>query len=125
MPRRRRDINPVEAAIGARLRQLRHDRGITQVELAEKIGIHQSVLSECERGEVRLHGALVVRLAKALKVSTDEILGLQKVEEKRPPRNRRFSRRLERIEKLSRSKQRVIIEMVDAFLDKHSPNGRG
>jgi transcriptional regulator with XRE-family HTH domain len=124
VPRRRRDIDPVEAAIGARLKQLRHNRGVTQVELAEKIGIHQSVLSECERGEVRLHGALVVRLAKALKVSTDEILGLQKVNEKRP-KNRRFSRRLERIEKMSRSKQRVILEMVDAFLDKHSPNGRG
>jgi len=118
VPRRRRSVDPIEAAIGSRLREIRKSRGITQVELAEQLGVNQSVLSECERGDVRLHGALVVRLAKALKVSADELLGLSRVEEKRP-RNGRLLRRLQRIETLPRSKQRVVLEMVDAFLERH------
>jgi transcriptional regulator with XRE-family HTH domain len=118
MPRRRRRIDPIEAAIGSRMREIRQSQGLTQVELAQQLGVNQSVLSECERGDVRLHGALVVRLAKALKVSADELLGLSRAEEKRP-RNGRLLRRLKRIEALPRSKQRVVLEMVDAFLEKH------
>lgn len=105
--------------IATRLRELRQSRGIKQMELAETVGVQQSVLSESERGDVRLHGALLVRLAKALKVSADEILGLKEAEHQRPI-NGRVLRRLERIETLTRSKQRVVLEMLDAFLEKHA-----
>lgn len=117
VPRRRR-ADPVETLIGQRLKQLRLERGMTQVELAQEAGLHQSVLSECERGDVRLHGALVVRLAKALQVSTDALLGLEKAPTG-PRRSGRLLRRLDRIEALPRTKQRVVLEMVDAFIDKH------
>jgi transcriptional regulator with XRE-family HTH domain len=123
VPRRRRRVDPIEAAIGNRLREIRKSRGITQVELAEQLGVNQSVLSECERGDVRLHGALVVRIAKALKVSADELLGLSRAEERRS-RNGRLLRRLQRIETLPRSKQRVVLEMIDAFLEKHEKTAR-
>jgi transcriptional regulator with XRE-family HTH domain len=117
--RRRRKTDPLEAGIGRRLKELRQSRGVTQVELAEQLGIKQSVLSECEQGQVRLHGALVVRLARALKVSADQLLGLEPLSDKRP-RSGRLGRRLESIERLPRPKQRVVLEMVDAFIEKHS-----
>src|SRR5204862_7164988 len=37
--------------IGRKIRQLRRQRKLTQVELAERIGIHQSDLSRMEQGE--------------------------------------------------------------------------
>jgi transcriptional regulator with XRE-family HTH domain len=104
------------------LKTLRESRGIKQMELAESVDVQQSVLSEAERGDVRLHGALLVRLAKALKVSADEILGLKETKPERPVSGR-LIRRLQRIEALPRSKQRVVLEMVDAFLEKHARNG--
>lgn len=94
-----------------------------QMELAEKIGVHQSVLSEAERGDVRLHAAVIIRLAQALKVTTDEILGLKDTQPAKPVSGR-LLRRLERIETLPRAKQRVVLEMVDAFLDKHAKADR-
>ena len=40
--------------VGRKIRQLRRQRKLTQVELAEKIGIHQSDLSRMEQGEYKV-----------------------------------------------------------------------
>jgi len=40
--------------VGRKLRQLRRQRKLTQVELAERIGIHQSDLSRMEQGEYKV-----------------------------------------------------------------------
>jgi transcriptional regulator with XRE-family HTH domain len=122
MAQRRQRVQPVELVIGRRIRELRLSRDMTQVELAAKIGMNQSVLSQCEQGQVRVHGALLLALMKALRVSADELLGATGIE--RRPSNGRLLRRLDRIERLSRAKQRVVLEMVDAFLDKHAREPR-
>jgi len=105
-------------AIGARLARIRKERGITQTELAERLGISQPIVSDYERGELRLHGELLLQLAQILDVSVDEILGLG--EAKRPARaaNRRFLRRLQEIDKLPRRDQEALLRTIDAFLSK-------
>ena len=40
--------------VGRKIRQLRRQRRLTQVELAERIGIHQSDLSRMEKGEYKV-----------------------------------------------------------------------
>ena len=40
--------------VGRKIRQLRRQRKLTQVELADKIGIHQSDLSRMEQGEYKV-----------------------------------------------------------------------
>src|SRR5438270_5858611 len=40
--------------VGRKIRQLRRQRKLTQVELAERIGIHQSDLSRMEQGEYKV-----------------------------------------------------------------------
>ena len=49
--------------VGRKIRQLRRQRKLTQVELAERIGIHQSDLSRMEQGEYKVG---VVPLLKVL-----------------------------------------------------------
>jgi transcriptional regulator with XRE-family HTH domain len=51
------------------------ERGFTQVELAEKIGVIQSIVSALERDERKLSAEMAVRFAHALGVSFDELLG--------------------------------------------------
>ena len=55
-----------EESIGARLARLRRERGITQVELAEMLGVAKRMVSGSERGSLRLHGELIVELTKLL-----------------------------------------------------------
>jgi len=40
--------------VGRKIRQLRRQRKLTQVELAERIGVHQSDLSRMEQGEYKV-----------------------------------------------------------------------
>jgi transcriptional regulator with XRE-family HTH domain len=117
MPVRRKYETPLsEATIGTRIRGLRHRRGLTQVELAGKLGMHQSLLSRYERGELRLHGALVASFAKALGVKTDDILGPKEPTDAGAAGDRRFMRRLQMIGKLSKRQKEALLQTLDTFL---------
>jgi len=117
MPRRRRANAPVdEKLIGRRLRELRKRRGKTQVEIAAALGVNQSLVSQYERGETRLHGALVAAFARALRTTSDEILGLEKIPEDGVLKDRRFLRRLQKIDQLSKRRKQALLKSLDMLL---------
>ncbi len=117
MPGRRKYETPIdEHTIGNRLRELRKRRGMTQVELAQRLGMDQSVLSRYERGELRLHGALLTAFAKALRARPDEILGFQPLKALGTLNDHRFIRRLQLIDKLSKRDKEVLLRSIDTFL---------
>ena len=114
-------VSPIdEKAIGRRLRDLRKRQGMTQAELATELGVNQTAVSDYEKGEVRIHAAMLAALAKALKTSADAILGLQKSKENGQAPDRRFLRRIEKLHQLSRRDQQSILGTIDAFLSKVS-----
>jgi transcriptional regulator with XRE-family HTH domain len=121
-PRKRKSITDTELAIAKRLKDARLRRGLMQVDVAKAVGVKQPVLSECESGEIRLHGALLVRLATVLKVSADEILGI-KPSDSPAPRSARLVRRLQRLEELPATHRRSVLTFMDALLEKHGRNG--
>jgi transcriptional regulator with XRE-family HTH domain len=106
--------------LGQRLARLRRERGLTQTELAQTLGVAQPVLSDYERGELRLHGQLIITLARILRVSADELLGLEQAKGPGPVKNRRLLRRLQQLEKLPRRDQQALLRTIDAFLAKAS-----
>jgi transcriptional regulator with XRE-family HTH domain len=111
----------VEESVGQRLARLRKERGFTQVELAEKTGLIQALVSDYERGKLRLNAEILIRFARALEVSADEILGLDAAErQKATPRSRRIQRRLDALEKLPKRDQETVLRTIDAFLAKAS-----
>ena len=63
--------------IGERLSRLRKERGLSQRQLAKKIGIIQSLISGYETDYRTPNIEMVARIAKALRVTTDEIIGLK------------------------------------------------
>ena len=62
-------------AIGQRIRQYRKLRGYSQEQLAEKIDISTTHMSHIETGSTKLSLPVLVSLAKALEVRTDDLLG--------------------------------------------------
>jgi transcriptional regulator with XRE-family HTH domain len=105
--------------IGQRLARLRRDRGITQAELAEKLEMTQPMISGYEHGTLRLHGELIVELARILSVSSDELLGLGgESKSMTAPKNRRLLRRLQELDSLPRRDQQALLRTIDAFLRK-------
>ena len=57
-----------------RLKQLRKAAGLTQAQLAEKVGVYQGTISDHERGKAtRIDLSLIERLAEALGVEPGEL----------------------------------------------------
>ena len=62
-----------KSPFGARLRQLRDQRGYSQEELAERAGLHRNYVGGVERGERNVALENIVKLAKALSVSPKDL----------------------------------------------------
>ena len=59
-----------------RLKDLREDNDLKQSEIAEFLGIQQTVYSRYERGFQNIPLEYLIKLSEFYKVSTDYILGL-------------------------------------------------
>jgi len=107
--------------VALRSARLRKERGFTQIELAEKIGLVQTLVSDYERGKLRLNAEMLTRFALALEVTSDQILGIDR-QAKSPgkPQARRILRRLQALEKLPKRDQETVLRTIDAFLAKAS-----
>jgi len=63
--------------VGERIKQLRQERGLTQLDLAERLGVAQPVVCRFERGhDMRL--STLQRIAEALGVSMVDLLDERK-----------------------------------------------
>jgi transcriptional regulator with XRE-family HTH domain len=103
-------------AFGRRLREARKRRGLSQAKLAAAVGITQTLVSDYEVGRLRLHAGLLARFAQALRVTSDELLGLKEAKEDGFPRDRRFIRRFQEIAMLSRSEKQTLLKTIDHYL---------
>ncbi len=120
MPRASRlELSPVDTGdqtIGERLAQIRKKRGYTQKELAQEMGLIQSLVSAYECNKLRLTAEMLIRFCQSLKVSADEILGNKGSNHKEPALSLRLVRRLKKIESLPLSKQKALLQTIDGFL---------
>ncbi|MFH1884013.1 MAG: helix-turn-helix transcriptional regulator [Planctomycetota bacterium] len=103
--------------LGQRLARIRKERGFTQVELAKAIGITQVLVSDYERGKLRPHYEMIISFAQTLGVTTDEFLGLKEPKKDVKKPSLKIQRRLNKIEKLPPSQQRVLLKTIDTFLE--------
>lgn len=105
-------------SIAQRVARIRKEKGVTQEEMARTLGVSQSIVSGYERGELRLHGELLIQLARILGVSADEMLGLQPTADTGTVKNRRILRRIREIDRLPKRDQEALMRTIDAFLAK-------
>ncbi len=61
---------------GEILAELRQDKGMSQKDLADKLHVAKSSISNYETGQRRAHTELIYNAAKVFHVSTDYLLGL-------------------------------------------------
>lgn len=109
-------LNLGEETLGQRIARLRKERGYTQVELAEKIGLTQGLISDYERDKVRPHPEMTIRFAQALEVTSDVILGLKASKSNGNKPSLKILRRLKKIEALPLSQQKFLLKTVDSLL---------
>lgn len=70
--------NPVLVALGARVRDIRESRGMTQSDLSAETGINRVTLSKIEQGRQDVGAVRLTRLSAALEVSIQVLFGQDK-----------------------------------------------
>jgi transcriptional regulator with XRE-family HTH domain len=109
-------IDPGPETIGQRIARHRKERGYTQKEVAERIGLIQALVSNYEKDKLRLNSDMILRFAQVLEVSTDELLLPPSTKPSARKPSRRVLRRLEQIESLPRRKQDALLTTIDYFI---------
>ncbi len=109
------------SAIANRIAEARKDRGISQQQMAKKLGVTQPIISRYERGELRIHAELLVKIAKLLNIASDELLGLQapkndgkKNDELDTPSKRRMWKKFQQVAKWPEKDQRAVIRLINS-----------
>jgi len=68
-----KDNDATTVKIAKRLRAVRIERSLTQVQVAEKADLNTNYYAKIERGEIRPSIATYEKLAKVLKITSSEL----------------------------------------------------
>ena len=102
------------------IKTLRKSQGLTQVDLAKKLGIAQKVISDYEKGKIKPSRDKLPKLAKILKISVDELLGTKKPEinseKEHVHGNSRVAKLKDMFQKLGSADQRAVLKHVNGLL---------
>jgi transcriptional regulator with XRE-family HTH domain len=108
--------------LGQRIALLRKAQGLTQVQLAEAMGVAQQTLAHYEAGRLRLLAGALPNLANQLGVTVEELVGTpsgaKRSASKRGPQPK-IAQQLERIQALPAAEQRAIVKVLDSVLAAH------
>lgn len=86
---------------------------MSQEELAKMLGVHSPIVGRYERGEVKPSVEVAAKIAEALGVSLDYLVGATELEVDQATMNR-----LQEIAKLSPKERELVYEFLDAFITK-------
>ena len=100
-------------AIGKSLKSIRKRRGFTQKELGERIGVLRESIAAYEAGRSHIMDTTLLDLAAVLRVSVNELLGLERRSIETPKINRRWAKRMAVIESLPDSVKKHILRTLD------------
>lgn len=119
MPRRINVASAGNEAFGKRLGRLRRAAGYSLRELGEEIGISKRMVAYYENETDQPPAALLPLLTRALGVSADELLGLQRARARARTvvRDSRLWRRFRQVEKLPPQKRRQVAQFIDTVLE--------
>ncbi len=106
-------------SVGQRLKELRKRRQLTQAEVAQKLGVHRSLVAQYEGGYLRLHADLIIRVAQILQASPNELLGSEPFKGERLVANRGLLRRFKEVDRLPVADQKALARFLDALFARH------
>lgn len=69
----------IDVSFPISLKQMRHDRGLTQAELARQIGVNRVTVWQYENSKTRPSLEKVVNLCQVFNCSVEKLLGIPKV----------------------------------------------
>jgi transcriptional regulator with XRE-family HTH domain len=113
MPKPR--INPSKidtSTVGKNLLLYRKKRGLTQKELAEKIGVTRETVAAYEANRGRLLDITLISLTNILNVSSDTLLGLKPIKQETQV-SRRLMKRITIVDTFTEPAKKYVLKFLD------------
>jgi transcriptional regulator with XRE-family HTH domain len=122
MARKRKKKPGKTETLGDRIRRFRIAKGLTQAELAVKIGVPQQTITYYEVRGVSPPPELLVAIADALDVSTDILLGRKKAPGggAAPVTSVQRQKHLKRLDELPPHDQKAVFKIIDALAERRA-----
>lgn len=108
---------PTDSSLGERISWLRKQRGWTQSEFAEKIGVHARHVTRIERDKMKPTATTLGRLAEACEISLDDLLA----ESGRGPdtiADSQLLRTFHQAQELDGDDKAMVVRLIQALLTK-------
>lgn len=103
-------------ALGSRIAQRRKESNLTQVQLAETLGVSQPTMNAYELGQRRVPVSALPVLAKALGVGLEELLGESTAATRKRGPATKLQQHMDRISQLPKPQQRFVIQVLESVL---------
>jgi len=121
MSQQGRPSNRKRSAFGQRLFEMREAAGLTQIEIAEQLGIGQRSYSAWERDTIAIQPERLKQLAKILDITVGELVGEAQPKRTTAPRGK-LHQIFETASQLPRRQQNKVAEWVEAFVNQQAAN---
>jgi len=103
---------------GARLHAAREAAGLTQAQVAEKMGVTQTAYGVWERYPVALRPDQIEQLARLLQVTVEYLFGRDQAKSRGKGPAGKLRQVFEKASQLPRHQQNKVVEFVEAFVEK-------
>jgi len=115
-------LNLGNKTLGQRIAEARRLKGLTQIELAKKIGITQKLVTDYETGRTHMNAEMLARFSIAISIPADKLLGLNFDSENSGMKtfSLRYMRRIREIDKLPEIRRRAILKTIDDLIRANS-----
>lgn len=123
--KRKQQRAPAMADFGSRLLAARKAKGLTQAELAERIGTSQRMIAYYETQGGTPNATLLLKLGEVLSIDPNELLGVTPQKTTEAPEDLRLWRKLRRVETLPSHQRDAVVRMIDALVDEPKKKQRG
>jgi len=100
--------------LAERIVSMRKANGMTQTDVADKLGITQQSFARYEAGQRRFPVNILPTLAEALDVSIEELIGV--ATEGRRGRTSQLERRFQKIRQLPKKDQEFVLQVLDKVI---------
>jgi len=107
------------SALGERAAAARQAAGLSQAQLAEKLGVSQQMVGYLELSPVAIRPELLAQLSEVLAVPVDQLLGIERKTARAPGPVGRARQIFERVSQLPRATQQRILANVEDALTAH------
>lgn len=105
--------------LGERIAALREQAGLSQQQLAERLGVNQQMIAYWERRAATLRPDQLTTLADALQISIDQLLGKSAPKVRGAGPSGKMRQSFEAVSRLPRRQQQKIAEVISALVAQH------